>query len=268
MLRLLPELTLSITARQVTVTAGARVFVSALSASEWNTLTDTTHFNRQQSLVPIERICREIEKEFPGRRRISIALSHQIAPIWQLEAPPLFLNWAETQGWAHEALRQKIGPMADQWNVRAEWSADSSSVMASTIHAEWLDTLLGVFKRNQMQVHRVQPWITHFCANQKKSLKKTDTWLALVEAGRICLVRVKNGDLQRIRVESFADSALSALSQMLQRATLSDSGVQPKNLVIQAPGIEADWHLLKPWQITLISPQSGQSPDQKHSVRP
>jgi hypothetical protein len=256
------------TARQVTVVSRSRTHVIQLSAEEWNALTDMSHFNRQESLTPMERVCREIEKAFPGHRRLSIALSHQIAPIWQLEAPPVFLNWSETQGWAHEALRNKIGPLADQWKVRAEWSAQDSTVIASSIPDEWLDALLGVFKRNKMHIVRVQPWVTAFCANEKKLLKKSDTWLALVEAGRICLARVNHGHLQRVRVESFADSAVSALHNMLHRAALTDSAPPSKNLIVQAHGVEEDWKMLKPYQLTLIPVKPGQSstPSPVHSA--
>ena len=266
-LRLRPELKLLLTARQVTLVAGKRIHVCPLSAEEWVALTDMSHFNRQLSLSPLERICREIEKEFPGHRRLRIALSHQITPIWQLDAPPVFLSWAETQGWAHETLRNKVGALADQWKVRAEWSAQGTTVIASSIPEAWLEALLGIFKRNKMHIVHVQPWITDFCMREKKLLKKEDSWLALVEAGRICLARVNKGHLQRVRVESFADDAVSALRNMLLRAALTDSGPQLKNLIVQAQGIEDDWKSLKPYQITLVQAQPGQGSPQ-HSARP
>lgn len=269
-LRLRPELKLSITARQVTIVSPSRSHVSQLSVEEWKALTNMSQFDRLHTLSSIDRVCREIEKEFPGHHRLSIALSHQIAPIWQLDAPPIFLNWSETQGWAHEELRKKIGPLADQWKVRAEWSAQGNTVIASSIHDQWLEALLGVFNRNKMHIVRVQPWVTECCASEKKVLKKTDTWLALVEAGRICLARVDHGNLQRVRIESFVDSAVSALSNMLHRAALTDSGQPSKNLIVQAYGVEEDWKMLKPYQITLIpaKPSPGANRNPIHSASP
>lgn len=191
-----------------------------------------------------------------ARGRADIVLSHQLAPAWLLPAPPVRLNWAETEGWARDRLTAQFGDLVSQWRLSWESAPPGAPVLVSGVEAGWLDKLINILQAKGIKPARVQPWLAVACNRHQRSLGSRAAWLVLAESGRLTLAGLEGGSLKTLRSNQVTADPAAALAEMLSRETLLGDSTKPGKVWLQAVHVDADWRGLGGIDIRELSPAS------------
>jgi len=250
---LLPELEVIVMPRRIEFSVGKHKVVHSLTNEEWSVLADLNKFEALHFQALMNSILQRSLEKLPKFFRISITTSHHISPVWLVDSPDVQLSWKEYQAWASEFIHSKMGISSDEWKVIAQPNEETSTTLISAIHTEFFAYIQASLKKGFVTVIRVEPWLARFIRRFKNKLKNNDTWVALVEPEKICLVRIQSNEIRSVKLESSGYNPALVLKSMLQKDFILLDGSAPDRLLIQPVDVEADWHLINHIKTELIS---------------
>lgn len=119
------------------------------------------------------------------------------------------LSEAELNELARLVFRNIFGDLSKEWEVRVSPSGDPSTLASATPHA-FLKALREIcYGRGRLR--SIQPALMAVFNRARRTIEKNTGILALVEAGRITLVSIENGQWQSVVSRAARSSALNQL---------------------------------------------------------
>lgn len=189
----------------------------------------------------------ELLAEGGTKGRARVVLSHQFAPAYLLQAPPVRLSPREMQGWARERLLQQFGETARDWQLAWQAEPPGEPFLVSTLAQERLAELKEALGTRGLRAVSVQPWLAEACRRHRALLGRGATWLALAEPGRLTLARLERGRFRSLRSAQIGADPARDLADMLARETLLDAGQAGHGdgpVWLESLRVSADWQAL------------------------
>ena len=211
---------------------------------------------KEASSEAVLKTLADLLAELHLRGRAEVVLSHQLAPIWLLPAPPVRLNWQETGGWVRERLTAQFGEMAAKWHLIWQLAPPGEPILASGVDAAWLQNFTSILQAKGIKPQRAEPWLAATCNRHRRALSAGATWLALAEPGRITLAGMARGRLQTLCSSQITEEPAATLAGMLARETLLGTVPAARRIWLQAVHAEADWRNIAGMEVRELSPAS------------
>lgn len=175
------------------------------------------------------------------RGRVRVVLSHELARVWLLPAPPMRLATAELQGWLAETLAGRFGEPARAWRLAWQPAPPGRPLLVTALDAAWLEALQAALASQGLRAAMVAPWLAGAANRLRRPLARGAAWLALAEPGRITLARLEAGEFAALRSSRVAGEPAAALADMVAREGLRAGLAGAAPVWLAADRVEADW---------------------------
>lgn len=175
------------------------------------------------------------------RGRVRVVLSHELARVWLLPAPPVRLSTDEMKGWVQGHLAQQFGDAAQGWRLVWQPTPPGQPVLAGAIEAGWFAALQQILSTHGLKPAAVEPWLATACARLPAALGREGAWLALAEPGRITLARVERGAFRALRSSRMSGDPAAALAGMVARESLLAELADDSPVWLESVQLQADW---------------------------
>ncbi len=142
----------------------------------------------------------------------------------------------EVMAYADFRMREIYGTRVDQWVLSiSAWSPLHGAICAA-ISKEFLVQLEEVVSRHQIKLNGVEPYLTAVLDRWANALNQEKSFVAMVEAGRICVALLEDGVWRNIRNQRILNDAGNELWAVLdQEAVLSGHKETIEQLFLFAP---------------------------------
>ncbi len=174
-----------------------------------------------------------------GRARV--VLSHEMARVWLLPAPPVRLKTDEMKGWISAYLARHFGIATDGWQLAWQPAPPGQPVFAGAIDVGWLAAMNQVLKDKGVKPVAVEPWLVTVSHRLRNKLGKGAAWLALAEPGRITLARFEGGAFRGLRSSRIVDDPAETLAAMVGRESLLANIDDHSPIMLEAVQVQANW---------------------------
>jgi hypothetical protein len=143
---------------------------------------------------------------------------------------------------AQHAFRTQFGGMAEQWEVRVNFSGYGKPVTACAMDQALIDDLYAIATENTWHITAIEPlWMA---VMQRVSLNHDNIWLLQVEPERALLCEYIDGEWQRFSVVNppAGQEQAQCLQLLTRQLQLVNSANKPKQVQVCAPtNLKGDW---------------------------
>lgn len=175
------------------------------------------------------------------RGRASVTLSHHLAPIHLLPAPPVVLKVAEMQGWIADYLVRHLGESARE--LRVAWQAElpGNPFLVSVLEQNALAELEAVIRSASLEPVKVQPWLAGAWNRARRKFSRGRGWFVLAEPERLTLAGVERGRIQCLRSALMQEDAVRVLANLLKREAMLAGETSPAPVWIESAMSPLNW---------------------------
>ena len=149
---------------------------------------------------------------------VRIGLSHHFAGLHLLPAPPVRLAAEEMRGWLSERLAEDFGVEAEGWRLAWEDVPPGRPVPVTSLPAERYDALRDRLLASGHAVKQLSPWLASAWRQHHRAIGRGRAWLALLEAGRLVLLRVAKGRPTSVVMSRLGDASVDSQASLLAAA--------------------------------------------------
>lgn len=175
------------------------------------------------------------------RGRARVVLSHELARVGLLTAPPVRLNTGEMKAWVREHYVRQFGDVAEGWRFVWQPAPPGRPVLTGAVDAGWFAALRQTLSQRGLKPAVVEPWLAVACARLPTALGSEGTWLALAEPGRITLARLERGVFRSLRSSRMTGDPAAALAGMVARESLRGELADDLPVWLECVRVQADW---------------------------
>lgn len=129
---------------------------------------------------------------------VDVLLSGQFVRYVVVPADEQLLTAAERTACARHLLRQTYGDAADGWQVQLAGAAPGRPSVAAAVDPGLLDAIGAACRDAGTRLRRIDPYLAPVANRLRRELGSADAWLAIAEAGRLCLARLHRGAWQSV----------------------------------------------------------------------
>lgn len=177
-------------------------------------------------------------------RGARVGLSHHFASLHVFAPPAVRLPRDEMHGWLRERLVQDFGTEAEAWRLAWQDVPPGRHVPVAALLSERLEALTTQLHAMGASLKQLTPWFVTAWKRHQAALGSADTWLALVEDGRLALARVENGRLIHVgmgRLEAGPDASVAAqVAAAVARQALRLGVTGDGEVALLAPGMSME----------------------------
>jgi hypothetical protein len=180
------------------------------------------------------------------RGRAHVTLSHHHARLYLLPAPAVRLRQREMQPWLRAQLADALGGnAATDWRLTWDLPVPGQPILVAAVENALIDGLAATLARHGLSLAGVRPWLAA-AWNRRRQLGRADGWYALLEPGRMTLLRLARGRPVALRQRQAGASDLAAdLRALLARESLLAGVADNGELWLERAGINSDWSGLR-----------------------
>lgn len=182
-----------------------------------------------------------------GRARVT--LSHHHARLFLVPAPAVWLREQEMRPWLAAQLAEPLGAeAANHWRLTWDLTPPGQPILVAAVQTALFDALSATLARHGLALAGVQPWLAA-AWNKRRQLVGASGWYALLEPGRLTLLRLKQGQPVSLRQrQTGADTGLEIadeLRALLARESLLAGVADAGDLWLERAGVSSDWSALR-----------------------
>lgn len=220
--------------------------------------------------VAWEQVLKKLDAELPENANadVTITLSNHfvryvtLLPQAEINTPEEVLAYADFR------MREIYGARVDHWIISISmWNPQYGAICAAISH-ELLTSMETTVKNHGGRLSRIEPYFAAVLDQWEKTFNPGKSFVALIEADRLCTGVLKNGIWQNIRNQRISKNAADELWAVLdQEAVLTGHKEALETVYLLAP--EHPDLVLPPdcgWQI--VPMQTGKSIIPEHYPRP
>jgi hypothetical protein len=123
---------------------------------------------------------------------------------------------------ARHALRATYGEPADRWRVVLGEGGANGAAIAAAIEPELVDGLAATLAGANLRAVAIEPFLATAFNLCRRSIDGRPAWLAVAEAGRVCVAYLDDGGWRRLRIERVRGRLGDELASALERTRLAD----------------------------------------------
>lgn len=128
---------------------------------------------------------------------------------------------AERAAAARHALRAIHGQRADRWRVALGDGAADGTAVAAGVDPELVDGIAAALAGASLRAVAIEPFLATAFNLCRRSIDSGPAWLAVAEAGRVCVAYFDGGGWRRLRTERVHGRLGDELAAALERSRLA-----------------------------------------------
>lgn len=183
------------------------------------------------------------ESKAKGRARVT--LSHHHARLFLVPSPAVWLREREMRPWLEAQLAEALGGGA-HWRLTWDLTPPGRPILVAAVETGLLDPLAATLARHGSTLAGARPWLAA-AWNKRQKLGRANGWYALLEPGRMTLLRLAGGQpvsLRQRQTEAGGDVA-DELRALLTRESLLAGVADAGDLWLERTGVSSDWACLR-----------------------
>lgn len=148
----------------------------------------------------------------------------------------------EEQALARHSFAHVYGAAVDHWVLSVtDTNGGAPCRIAAAIDQDLHQALHSVFAATRLRLSSIQPYLMS-ASHRWRRLIASSAWLALVEPGRMCLVRIQHRQWQSVKTVAIGDDWFGDLAVQLDRELLLSGPLEtetgdPTPVLVFAPGL-------------------------------
>lgn len=173
------------------------------------------------------------------RGRARATLSHHHAHLFLVPPPPVRLNQRETRPWLEAQLADALGGNAADWRLTWDPTPPGQPYLVAVVENALLDDLAATLGRHGLGLAGVRPWLAD--AWNRRRPGRASGWYALLEPGRITLLRLLHGQPVALRQRGAGADIAADLGALLARESLLAGLDDAGDVWLERAGVQGDW---------------------------
>jgi hypothetical protein len=191
------------------------------------TMTCAAPIQDEAAWLPAIRVMRQLLLQAgPKKANAEIILSNHFVRYQLIKAQPDLGSLEEEQAFVRFSFTEVYGNESANWALRWGAGLDINAQVASAIDQVMLDHIANIFADAGIKLVSLQPYLmaafNHLC----KSFDHKPVWFVLVEAGRVCIAMLKDGDWKSLHTSKlgidWADELPNVIEREFQRSGAED----------------------------------------------
>jgi hypothetical protein len=148
---------------------------------------------------------------------VSVVLSNHFVRYAIIEADHSLKNKAEENAYIKHRFGQLFGESESPWEFRFDQKHPSSPFLVSAVEAKLTASLREICKRFNVKLRSIQPCLMKIYNLSKTELMNKDAWLILCEQGKLCIVWLKDGYPDSVRMIKAGEDWQEKLAEIVER---------------------------------------------------
>lgn len=205
-----------------------------------------------------------------GQRTATVVLANRFVRYVLVPWSAELANAEEEEAYAAHCFDRVYGAAGGRWVLRLSREAVETPQLASAVDGEMLDSLRAVFEDAGIALRSVQPRLMAVCNEFRARLRRHSGWLALLEAGNLCLAQLDRGRWSSIRNQRIGSAWRDALPVMLEReALLGERAAAPAEVCLWHDDADAaPLPEQPPWRFLRLVPRAARDSAPAQANRP
>ena len=185
----------------------------------------------------IEKLLTQVQKKSSTVQNLCVTLSSDFVRYTVLPRQSMLTNLAEKKAYAHAALRDIYGAVADDWAISLDDVPLHQDTIVAAIDRNFLEKLQQIATANQLNLQHVYPYLTVVSKQLHRQVGNTTGFFVIVEPQRLVVLGIFKGAYQTVRTLPNGDDWQTTLQQFLMRESLLQVGAteQKKSVLVYAP---------------------------------
>jgi hypothetical protein len=176
-----------------------------------------------------------------------VTLSHHHARLFLVPPPPVRLRQREMRPWLDAQLADALGGNAADWRLTWDLAPPGHPILVAAMENALLDGLVATLGRHGLGLAGVRPWLADVW-NRRRQLGRAIGWYALLEPGRMTVLRLLHGQpvilRQRAAGADIGADMAADLGALLARESLLAGLEDGGDLWLERAGVNGDWSSL------------------------
>lgn len=186
-------------------------------------------------------------------------IRYQLLPVQKIS-----MNSAEKQAYAVAAYKEIYGSEMDGWRIKLHETGFSQGSIAAAVDESFLDKLQQVSQQHQVQLVSVQPYLMGAYNSCKKWLGKLSGYFVVIEANKLILLNLQQGQCQNLRMSAVGDDWQQDLKQLLLREIMLNDAADQEVLVYAPVHKQVAINKIEGWHVSRIGPTAKQTMTNTH----
>jgi hypothetical protein len=180
----------------------------------------------------IEKLLTQAQKKSSTKQNLCVTLSSDFVRYAVLPAQTMLTNAAEKKAYAHAALRDIYGAVADEWVISLDDVPLHQHTLVAAIDRNLLEKLQQIATAHQVNLQHVYPYLTVVSKQLQRQVGNSTGFLVIVEPQRLVVLGLLKGAYQTIRTLPIGDDWQTTLQQFLTRESLLQAGATEQQLAV------------------------------------
>lgn len=177
------------------------------------------------------------------RGRARVTLSHHHARLFLVPPPPVRLRQRETRPWLDAQLGDALGGNPADWRLTWDLAPPGHPILVAAMENALLDGLAATLGRHGLGLAGLRPWLAD-AWNRRRQLGRASGWYALLEPGRVTVLRLLHGQPVILRQRAVGADMGGDLGALLARESLLAGLEDGGDLWLERAGVNGDWSRL------------------------
>jgi hypothetical protein len=167
---------------------------------------------------------------------LTLVLSNQFVRYQVIPAMPAFSPADKVMAVATHCFRENYGESVDNWTIRASSLPHGDSLLISAIDTALIAAIEALCQKYQCKLNSLQPYLMSGFNSMRRQIGSGVSALVQVEAGRLTIALMRDGDWQNITAIKTAEDWSADLASLISREMLL-SGLQTAGVQSAQPSI-------------------------------
>ena len=186
------------------------------------------------------------------KTQLQLVISSEFVRYIVLPAQEVLMSFSEKMVYTETVFQELYGDKATDWEFKLHDAQWQHATLAVAINKNFLESLHHVVVKHQLKLKSAQPYLMAAFNSLSKQISGESGYLAIIEAGRILLVQLKQGKWQNVRPYVVKSDWQFELEQLLKRESVLYEDVSRKVWVYAPYHISVVLNEINGWQTKRI----------------
>ncbi len=196
--------------------------------------------------------------------QLTVVLNSDFIRYQLLPAQKISMSSAEKQAYAAAAYKEIYGSEMDGWRIKLHETGFRQVSIASAVDENFLDKLQQVSQQHQIKLASVQPYLMGAYNSCKKQLGKLSGYFVVIEANKLMLLNLQQGQCQNLRMSAVGKDWQQDLKQLLLRETMLNDANGQEVLVYAPLHKQVAINKIEGWHVSRVGPTAKQAMTNTH----
>ena len=219
----------------------------------------------QLAINKLESLLKSMEVK--GKTQLQVILTSDFVRYLILPCQPMAMSTAEKSAYAIATYRYVYGAVIDGWHIKLHDAAPNQSTIVAAVDEKLLATFKQISLKHQLKLNSVQPYLMSAFNTLNHQLSNINGYLVVLEAGRLLLISLRQGQCQNLRTIMVDDDWQTELKHLLMRESLLGD-TSGREVLVYAPAIKKSaLNSIEGWNISRIGQTHNQAVNDRQFVQ-